>query len=147
MNIEIAHYLPHQGNMCLLEKVETYDAENILCQTESHLDPQHPLRTAAGLASIHGVEYAAQAAALHIALSPPSSSTPLPKSGFLAALQDCQRYQDWLDQENTPLQIAGHRLFVDAARGAKYQFRIFTKTQVLLTGELLIIFDHSRGPA
>ena len=70
----IARLVPHHGAMCLLEEVLGCDEDAIACRATSHRDPANPLRTAAGLPAIMGVEYAAQAVAVHGAVIEQSSN-------------------------------------------------------------------------
>ncbi len=64
----IAARIPHAGSMCLLHEVVAWDAGSIDCIARTHRDPANPLRSRNQLATVHGVEYAAQAMALHGAL-------------------------------------------------------------------------------
>ena len=38
----IARHIPHQGSMCLLDGVEEWDAQHILCRATSHRAPDNP---------------------------------------------------------------------------------------------------------
>jgi len=64
----IRELIPHAGKMCLLELVVDYDAESIRCETRTHLAADNPLRHQGRLSCISGIEYAAQAMAVHGAL-------------------------------------------------------------------------------
>jgi predicted hotdog family 3-hydroxylacyl-ACP dehydratase len=64
----LASMLPHAGAMVLLDGIEAWGADWIACRSRSHLDPANPLRRDGALATVCGVEYALQAAALHGAL-------------------------------------------------------------------------------
>ncbi len=57
--------LPHAGRMCLLERLEFWDGDSITCIATSHRDADNPLRRGGRLHAVAGVEYAAQAMALH----------------------------------------------------------------------------------
>jgi predicted hotdog family 3-hydroxylacyl-ACP dehydratase len=57
--------LPHAGRMCLLERLESWDGDSITCIATSHRDADNPLRRGGRLHAVAGVEYAAQAMALH----------------------------------------------------------------------------------
>ncbi len=57
--------LPHAGRMCLLDRLEAWDGDSITCFATSHRDAHNPLRRAGRLPAVAGVEYAAQAMALH----------------------------------------------------------------------------------
>ena len=64
----IMRRIPHQGTMCLLDAVLAWDDDHIRCSASSHLQPDHPLRAHGRLGAACGVEYAAQAMAVHGAL-------------------------------------------------------------------------------
>ncbi len=61
--------IPHQGRMCLLDEVVECNAQYIRCATATHRAPDNPLRSHGRLGSAAGIEYAAQAMALHGALA------------------------------------------------------------------------------
>ena len=62
----IADLVPHQGAMCLLEKIVHWDDAHAELTTTTHRSPANPLRNAAGrLRAIHLCEYGAQAMAVH----------------------------------------------------------------------------------
>ncbi|MEO6352077.1 MAG: 3-hydroxylacyl-ACP dehydratase, partial [Burkholderiaceae bacterium] len=46
----IAAHIPHHGNMCLLNRVEEWNAERVICSAISHRDPDNPLRAHGRLA-------------------------------------------------------------------------------------------------
>jgi predicted hotdog family 3-hydroxylacyl-ACP dehydratase len=80
----IAALIPHSGTMCLLARLEQWDAQRIVCSAMNHRDLAHPLRTRRGLLAPCAIEYAAQAMALHGALvghAAGSAATP----GYLAS--------------------------------------------------------------
>jgi predicted hotdog family 3-hydroxylacyl-ACP dehydratase len=60
--------IPHQGRMCLLDQVIEWNAQHIRCRTATHRAPDNPLRAHDRLGIACGIEYAAQAMALHGAL-------------------------------------------------------------------------------
>jgi predicted hotdog family 3-hydroxylacyl-ACP dehydratase len=65
----IEELLPHGPGMVLLDRVLSSDRESILCAADSHRDPNNPLWRHGRLPAMAAIEYAAQAAALHAALS------------------------------------------------------------------------------
>ena len=60
-DIDIASLIPHAGSMCLLDAVDTYDQQRIVCSASSHRATHNPLRHADQLSIQTGIEYAAQA--------------------------------------------------------------------------------------
>ena len=65
----IEAHIPHQGRMCLLDEVVDWNAHHIRCRTGTHRAPDNPLRSHGRLGVACGIEYAAQAMALHGALA------------------------------------------------------------------------------
>jgi len=61
--------IPHQGRMCLLDEIIEWSAQHIRCRTATHRAPDNPLRSHDRLGIACGIEYAAQAMALHGALA------------------------------------------------------------------------------
>jgi predicted hotdog family 3-hydroxylacyl-ACP dehydratase len=61
--------IPHQGRMCLLDEVLDWNAQRIRCRTATHRALDNPLRSHDRLGIACGIEYAAQAMALHGALA------------------------------------------------------------------------------
>ncbi len=65
----IERHIPHHGRMCLLDEVIEWNAEHIRCRSGTHRMADHPLRSHGRLGSACGIEYAAQAMAVHGALA------------------------------------------------------------------------------
>jgi len=101
---EIRSLIPHAGSMCLLESVLEWNAVEIRCSTLTHTDPANPLCSNAGLASVHLLEYGAQAMAVHGGLLARESGTRI-LPGYLAALRDVVLQQEFIDQISAPLTI------------------------------------------
>lgn len=126
---EILTRIPHQGDMCLLDGVIRCDAQSIDCIAHIKAGRLHALRdsnltTAARVPNhadntdktnhtpsdgrvsiVHSVEYAAQAAALHIGLAanfpgtedtPHSKPAPV-KQGVLAHIKNLTAHTLWLN--------------------------------------------------
>ena len=58
---ELSQFLPHEGAMRLIDRVESWDDATIQCCTWSHHDQGNPLRQGTRLEAVTGLEYAAQA--------------------------------------------------------------------------------------
>ena len=65
----IVAHLPHQGAMSLLDEIVKWDAATVHALARAHRSPDHPLRRGGELPITAGIEYGAQAAAVHGALS------------------------------------------------------------------------------
>ena len=128
--------LPHADRMCLLNALVAWDETGIHCTTRSHRRPDNPLCAAQGLPAICGVEYAAQAMAVHGGLCA-DRAEPLP--AVLAAVRNLDLYTDWLHGHGAELEIFAQRLRGDR-RASVYDFRITAQARVLLTGRLTVAF-------
>jgi predicted hotdog family 3-hydroxylacyl-ACP dehydratase len=104
----IRELIPHRASMCLLDTVEYWDAERVVCRTSQHRSPENPLRANARLSSIHGIELAAQAMAVHGGLLSPSGAAP--SAGLLVSLRDCVLHCERLDVLNSPLTVEARRI-------------------------------------
>jgi predicted hotdog family 3-hydroxylacyl-ACP dehydratase len=133
----IARLVPHQGAMCLLEEVLEWDENTIACRACGHRDPANPLRSGAGLSAIVGVEYAAQAVAVHGGLT---SNSQKPRVGYLAALRDVVCLTERLDLEPGDLTVRATKVAAEAGR-LLYDFRIEGGGRELLKGRLSVVIS------
>ena len=117
----IARPIPHQGAMCLLDRVVSHDPEAILCLAHSHTALDNPLRNEAGLPITAGIEYAAQAIAVHAALRRREGGPA--GRGYLAVLSDVRWSRDRLDDIPGPLEVRA-ALLADAGGGLQYRFSV-----------------------
>jgi predicted hotdog family 3-hydroxylacyl-ACP dehydratase len=90
---DIARCLPHGAGMQLIDQVIRYDDKEILCLTQSHRRRDHPLSVEEQLPLTAMIEYAAQAAGLHFALSR-SSDVAAPVAGYIGALKGVHFYPE-----------------------------------------------------
>ena len=84
----IAARIPHQGNMCLLDTVVDWSETAISCSASSHRDPSNPLRAEGRLGAANGIEYAAQAMAVHGSLLAQAGDQP--RQGHLTSVRRVQ---------------------------------------------------------
>lgn len=136
----IAARIPHAGRMCLLDRVLHWDQRGIRCAGRSHRDADNPLREAGGLPVWAGIEYAAQAAAVHGALLRPHAA---PRPGVLGALRNVNAACEWLDQIGGELTFGATLLHGDPAGGI-YGFEAHAADRLLLSGQFTLLF---RGEA
>lgn len=135
----IAARIPHQGDMCLLEAVTDYSEIAISCQATSHRDPANPLRAGGRLGAANGIEYAAQAMALHGALL--ATDAPV-RQGYLASIRSVQLHVDRLDDLPGKLSVRAERLSGDVAN-VLYAFTVHHGQRCLLEGRAAIVLDAS----
>lgn len=106
---ELCTLIPQSGRMCLLDGVQGWDTEAILCLSSTHLASDNPLRKRDRLAAVHGLEYGAQAAAVHGGLLMRASGATL-RRAYLAAFKDVRLLVDRLDIVASPLEVTAQRL-------------------------------------
>ncbi len=145
--IGIARRIPHQGRMCLLDEVTTWDDSHISCQSNSHLAPDNPLRAHGQLGAACGIEYAAQAMAMHGALVAESQShgeaAPGPtRGGYLASVRSVTLHVERLDTVVGPLTVNAERVTGDT-NTVLYNFTVQAGTQPLLVGRAVVVLDAS----
>ena len=133
----VRELVPHQGAMCLLEEVMAWDESAIACRATSHRDPSNPLRSAEGLSAIMGVEYAAQAVAVHGSLNNKSQK---PRVGYLAGLRDVACFVERLDTEPGDLTVRATKVAAEGGR-LLYDFRIDAGGRELLKGRLSVVLS------
>jgi predicted hotdog family 3-hydroxylacyl-ACP dehydratase len=134
--VEIAALIPHAGTMCLLDAVVRWDDTSIACRSARHRDPGNPLRRDDRLAAVCGIEFAAQAMAVHGALA--GSVSGRPRAGFLASIRDLVCPEARLDHLAGDLIIEAERLMGDDAR-VIYQFALRCGEAEVLSGRAAVV--------
>lgn len=135
----IARRIPHSGSMCLLERLESWDADTIRCSTTTHAQADNPLRTESGLLAPNAIEYAAQAMALHGGLLAEEGSTP--SAGFLASARNVKLAAARLDDVPGALQVAARRLSGDD-RQIFYEFTVKADDgRMLAEGRAVVVLN------
>jgi len=138
---DIRSLIPHQGAMCLLDEVRSWDATHIVCTSCSHQSPDNPLRSEGRLRAVCGVEYAAQAMALHGALL---LSGPI-AAGYLVSVRNLRLNVPYLDDLDEPLTVDARRL-MGSAEGLVYEFSVSARAGMLLSGRLTVsLFQGEKG--
>lgn len=130
----LAGLIPHRGAMCLLHEVLHMDDESITCRAISHRNPDHPLREEGILPALSGIEYAAQAMAVHGALREARGSRP----GVLAAVRDVVLNVERLDDISDDLVLTARRLLDDRTR-LLYEFEVRAGARELLRGRAVVV--------
>lgn len=121
--------IPHAGAMCLLERVVHCDETTIRCTSRTHLDPENPLRSRNRLHAVCGIEYAAQAMALHGVLMTPGRAS----SGYLTSVRDVRWHVTQFDDVGEELQVEATCVTAEA-NAAIYRFRLYINDTELLSG-------------
>jgi predicted hotdog family 3-hydroxylacyl-ACP dehydratase len=158
----IEGHIPHQGRMCLLDEVIVWTAERISCRSGTHRAADHPLRAHGRLGIACGIEYAAQAMAVHGALtgaaldgaldmtarfdSAPMHDVPIartPVAGYLASVRGVQFHVLRLDEVQGDLICDATRVVGDRGT-ALYEFELRSETACLLSGRATVVFDANK---
>jgi predicted hotdog family 3-hydroxylacyl-ACP dehydratase len=116
----VAALIPHAGTMRLIDHVSSATEDEVICSATSHRSPDNPLRVNGVLPASAAIEYAAQAMAVHAALSRPRGGTP-PRRGFLVVASGVTWTADRLDKADAPLIVTATRL-ASMGDGAQYTF-------------------------
>jgi len=140
----IEAHIPHAGRMCLLDEVVEWTAQHVRCRSGTHRLPDHPLRSHGRLGIGCGIEYAAQAMAVHGALAGGAAAAEAPRAranvGFLASLRDVRVHALRLDDIASDLYceatcFAGNRVT------ALYDFALWSDARQLLSGRASVVLD------
>jgi len=150
----IEQHIAHKGRMCLLDEVLSWDAGHIRCRSASHRQPDNPLRAYGRLGAACGIEYAAQAMAVHGALI--ASSAPLastlsagvrrsagPALGYLASVRNVALHVVRLDDLEADLVAAAQRITGDG-RTVLYELSVWSAGQTLLSGRASIVLTQEQ---
>lgn len=140
----IAKVIPHTGSMCLLDGVLECDAQRIRCISSSHRDTANPMRSGDALLALCGIEYAAQAMAVHGAWDAKFDSKP--RAGYLASLRDVSCATMRLDTLSDDLIIDAEKVMGDEAR-VIYQFSIHAGPEQIMSGRATVVLDADKVAA
>jgi predicted hotdog family 3-hydroxylacyl-ACP dehydratase len=138
--------IPHQGRMCLLDEVVAWNDRHIHCRTGTHRALDNPLRSHDRLGIAGGIEYAAQAMALHGALAsaaPGANPAVASRVGLLASVRDVRWHVLRLDDIESDLLCEAIHLAGDSLT-ALYEFSLRDKDKSLLTGRASVVLDAGK---
>lgn len=136
----IAAHVPHQGSMCLLDAVESWSPERIRCRAVSHRDPANPLRAGGRLGALTGIEYAAQAMAVHGALRAGGEACASSRPGMLGSARAVECLVSRLDDIADDLQVEAECLSADD-RALLYAFTLSAGGRPLLRGRASVVLS------
>ena len=135
----IESHIPHSGRMCLLDEVLEWETDRIRCASNSHRAADHPLRAHGRLGIACGIEIAAQAMAVHGALSADESSSR-PRAGLLAGVRGVRMYAARLDDARADLICKAARVAGDEGT-ALYDFELSSAGSILMRGRATVVLD------
>ena len=140
----IMAHIPHQDSMCLLDHVTNWNRELVRCNANSHRLLNNPLRLDGQLNMACGVEYAAQAMAVHSALLSygecASNSSDAPRSGFLVSVRGAKLHKSRLDTIEADLEIEASCI-QSGGGNTLYQFTLYAAGELLLDGRATVMFN------
>ena len=135
----IAGHIPHQGNMCLLDSVESWNEQAVHCRASSHRSPDNPLRSEQCLTAACGIEYAAQAMAVHGALTATPGSTRA-RVGYLVSVRGARLMTARLDDITADLDITATCAMRDG-NNVLYEFHVAAAGRTLLEGRAAVVLN------
>ena len=135
----IRAHIPHQGSMCLLDAVTEWDEAHIVCRASSHRALDNPLRANQQLSAVCGIEYAAQAMAVHGALLAPADHA-VARVGYLVSVRGTRLHVLRLDDITEDLTIDA-TCITRSANNILYQFNIRAVAHILLTGRAAVVVN------
>ena len=134
---EIMSRLPHSGSMSLLHEVIQADDHSLTALANSHLDIDNPLRLEDKIATVNGIEYAAQAMAVHGSLL-----SDAPQAGYIASVRNIEIKVPQLPETQAPLMIKVEQLMSNE-NGFTYQFHISCEQQLLISGKITVFLTQA----
>ncbi len=135
---QIATLLPHAGRMVLLDDVTHFDPERIVCTTSQHRSPDNPMRIAGRMPALIGIEFAAQAMAVHGALrrTPPAAL----RAGRLLSVRDVVIRRRFLDDAVSVL-IVECTLDNASADVFAYRFAVAAGVEPVVSGRAAVLMS------
>ena len=125
--------------MCLLDCVEAWDGQRIRCRASSHRAPDNPLRAYGRLGSACGIEYAAQAMAVHGALlAPPDSGSA--RVGYLVSVRGTRLHVPRLDDIAADLLVEA-TCVTRSENNVLYRFSVSAAGRLLLDGRAAVVLN------
>ena len=135
----IESLIPHKGAMCLLDGIEYQDGQRIICSTMQHRSTSNPLRTSAGLSSLHAIEFAAQAVAVHGGLM--ATAQTRPRTGLLLSARDCRFHVRRIDDIEGLLVIEAGQVG-NNSETLLYDFKVRAHDVLLAEGRVTVLLTN-----
>jgi len=138
---EIRALIPHAGDMCLLAGVTQWSATHITCIAQSHRDINNPLAHNGRVRALCGIEFAAQAMAVHGGLTGLVGQRP--RAGLLVSVRDVVANVEYLSDYSIDMQIAAEQLMSEKS-SVCYSFTLHAGEIELLRGRATVVLDAGR---
>ena len=134
---ELCSLIPHSFDMCLLDRVEYWDQDKIVCFSNSHILSSNPLRREEHLSSVHLLEYAAQSMAVHGGLHDREQGIQMTE-GYLAALRDVKINLCDIDELQAELKVESNKILSQGGNMI-YAFTVSTPEIELASGRATVV--------
>ena len=137
---EIQDLLPHGDGMCMIECVEHWEENAIVCTSANVQSNDNPLLEEKYLSSICLLEYAAQAAAIHAGLLQSGAKRTLSEghAAYVGGIKNIEVAMPQLTSEMKDVTIeANIELLTD--NGAIYNFTAKSLDKLIVSGRLTLI--------
>jgi predicted hotdog family 3-hydroxylacyl-ACP dehydratase len=128
--------LPHVGAMRMIDAVVHWSDEDIECVAHSHRAAANPLRVGGVLPAACGLEYGAQAMAIHGALV--AGRAAKPRVGLLVAAHDLAWRVARLDTIAGALTVRARRV-LGSAHQVVYEFDVRDGARSLVSGRASVM--------
>lgn len=129
--------------MRLIDRVVSHDDLRIVCESDSHRAADHPLAIEGVLSIACGLEYGAQAMAIHGALVGSAPEAPAAsRLGYLVAAFDLTWSAERLDRCAAPLTIEAVREFGSDNQVA-YRFELRAAGESIMRGRAAVVLSAS----
>jgi len=129
--------IPHQGAMCLNEKVLEWDDEHVVLASSTHASARNTLRQDGRLRAVHLCEYGAQAMAVHGGLCARAAGTRA-APGLLVSLRSVQLHVDYVQDLPGELRVVAERL-LSTPESWQYAFSVAHEGRVLAEGRAAVM--------
>lgn len=133
----LSSLIPHQGSMCLLERVVDWNDQTIRLETDTHRSPANPLRSDGRLRAVHLCEYGAQAMAVHGALKSQAHGVAA-RPGMLVSLRAVAFTCDFIDELPGSLLVEAQCLQAGDS-SLQYSFRVTHADTLLAEGRAAVV--------
>lgn len=136
--VDVDRLLPHSGDMCLLDTVRQCQPDSIHVCSRDFSDCDHPLAEAGRLSAIALMEYGAQAAGAHIALTSERMSSTAVPAGVVASMQHIKGLDTDLSARPPALDIVAEKRAANG-RSFVYDVSVYSADQCLVTGRITLV--------
>lgn len=138
---QLCDLIPHEGGMCLLDSVESWSEEQIICASSTHHKKDNPLTDGKRLDCVNAIEYGAQAVAIHGGLLAKQKNGEIPRSGFLVQVKALEFVDCDLSALPGALNILARKLHFEKS-SMLYTINIKHNHHQLMQGRIMIFISE-----